>query len=151
MFKGLVAVCTQCVCLFVLILLPALILPEMIDVYDLFYLTVFAIIYLPLFYQLLKWMGKYRIGYWRMYFINGLLVTGSCVIIWRIIDWVTGRTVYNYYPEGIVIILAGAVPSAFFWWNFDVINFIRRRSMRKAAKKQLTMQEMDKGEAQHEN
>lgn len=75
-------------------------------------------------YSLLKWISKYHVTYAGIYFINGLLSGMSFIILLETIVYVTGMGVVDT-PIALVYIAICILPIVF-WWNFNVLEFLRR-------------------------
>lgn len=89
----------------------------------------FLIIRLLMFFLILNWMSKFPISYYGMYFINGMLTLISFVLILKSIIGITGVESTSSTPIAIGIFIICILP-VFFWWNFNIIEYLRSRRMK---------------------
>ncbi|WP_257349842.1 hypothetical protein [Pseudalkalibacillus decolorationis] len=89
------------------------------------------VVHILMVYLLLKWMSKYNISYPGKYFIYGLLSLMTIVFLLMSLIIITGQTSASKTTGGIIITLS-SLASLFFWFNFDVINKLRREKVSKS-------------------
>ncbi len=90
---------------------------------------IMLIILLLLNYWILNWMSKYPVSYPGMYFLNGLLTLISFIFIIYLLIFITGRRTFGQ-SVGYFILILGLL-SAVFWWNFNVLEVLRRKKRKK--------------------
>jgi MFS superfamily sulfate permease-like transporter len=86
-----------------------------------------------LMYIVLKWMSKYPISYWGLYCINGMLSLMSIAILLTIFVIITGKTSFHK-NVGTIMMIVTVIPSILFWWNFNIIEALRKQSNGKRRK-----------------
>ncbi len=132
MFKTILLKCVQYLCLFVMTIWLAYLSPEEPNI--LLYVLIAHVIFFLLLYYNLKWMAKYPIGFWGRYIINGELVVISIILIIHVIVWTTQKTVFHSFRYDKIVMLLVVFALAAFWWNFDLVGHIRKRSLKPGKK-----------------
>ncbi|THE12416.1 hypothetical protein E1I69_11160 [Bacillus timonensis] len=74
---------------------------------------------------ILKWISKYTVSFFGMFFVNGMLTLISFILILYIVFFITGRRTFSQ-TEGLIILFIGMLP-IIFWWNFNILEVFRKK------------------------
>ncbi len=73
---------------------------------------------------ILKWISKYTVSFFGMFFVNGMLTLISFIILVYIIIFITGSRTFSQ-TAGYFILFIGMLP-IIFWWNFNTLEIFQK-------------------------
>ncbi len=74
---------------------------------------------------ILKWISKYPVSFFGMFFVNGMLSLISFIVILYIFFFITGTRSFGD-GMGLTMLFVGMLPIVF-WWNFNILEVFRNK------------------------
>lgn len=77
---------------------------------------------------ILKWISKYPVSFFGMFFVNGMLSLISFIVILYIFFFITGTRSFGD-GMGLIMLFVGMLPIVF-WWNFNILEVFRKKEQK---------------------